>query len=63
MKSVGYTYKCQRQFLETLGFWPIGVIPEAAFGLPESRPAERVWPFPLEKDYDKALKGGVADIK
>ncbi|HWR87222.1 MAG TPA: leucyl aminopeptidase family protein [Acidiferrobacterales bacterium] len=24
---------------------------------------ERVWPFPLEKDYDKALKSGIADVK
>lgn len=24
---------------------------------------ERVWPFPLEPDYDKALKSDVADIK
>lgn len=24
---------------------------------------ERVWPFPLEKDYDKALKSDIADVK
>ena len=24
---------------------------------------ERVWPFPLEKDYDKALKSNIADVK
>ena len=24
---------------------------------------ERVWPFPLEKDYDKALKSTIADVK
>jgi len=24
---------------------------------------ERVWPFPLEKDYDKVLKSGIADVK
>jgi len=24
---------------------------------------ERVWPFPLEKDYDKALKSSIADVK
>lgn len=24
---------------------------------------ERVWPFPLEKDFDKALKSDIADIK
>jgi leucyl aminopeptidase len=24
---------------------------------------ERVWPFPLEKDYHKALKSGIADVK
>jgi leucyl aminopeptidase len=24
---------------------------------------ERVWPFPLEKDYNKALKSGIADVK
>jgi leucyl aminopeptidase len=24
---------------------------------------ERVWPFPLEKDYAKALKSGIADVK
>lgn len=24
---------------------------------------ERVWPFPLEKDFDKALKSSIADVK
>ena len=24
---------------------------------------ERVWPFPLEKDFDKALKSDIADVK
>jgi len=24
---------------------------------------ERVWPFPLEKDFDKALKSNIADVK
>jgi len=24
---------------------------------------ERVWPFPLEKDYDQALKSDIADVK
>ncbi|MHB8745325.1 MAG: leucyl aminopeptidase family protein, partial [Gammaproteobacteria bacterium] len=24
---------------------------------------ERVWPFPVDADYDKALESGIADIK
>ena len=24
---------------------------------------ERVWPFPLEKDFNQALKSGIADVK
>jgi len=27
------------------------------------RSGERVWPFPLEKDFDKALKSEIADVK
>lgn len=27
------------------------------------RSGERVWPFPLEKDFDKALKSDIADVK
>jgi leucyl aminopeptidase len=54
VRALGKAYS--GAFTNRRAFWPTLIEAGRASG-------ERIWPFPIDKDYDQALESGIADVR